>query len=97
MLDRVLAGKKMRGTFSAAESCALAQKLFAAELPQLTEKFRVRFLKNKTLHIAVVNSSIAAELRLAETTVLTALQKRAGGVKSVRYAVGPLPERVLAE
>lgn len=97
VLDRVLANKKMCATFSAAETCVLSEKLFAAELPALAGQFRVRFLKNKILHIAATSSSVAAELRLAETTVLTALQKRASGVRSVRYVVGPLPERVLPE
>ena len=94
VLKKVIAEKKMGAKFSAAEICVIAEKLFLAELPQLDGKFAVKFVKNGVLQIAVISSSLAAEMRLAETTVLEALKKR-GGVKSIRYSVGKLPEKIL--
>lgn len=84
----------MSAKFTAAEICTVTEKLFLAELPQLSEKFRVRFVKNGILHIAVMSSALAAEMRLAETNVVDVLNKRKAGIKSVRYQVGPLPERI---
>lgn len=85
----------MAGTFTAAQVCTVAEKLFLAELPQLSEKFTVKFVKNKTLHIAVLSSALAAEMRLAETIVLDLLQKRGARVNAVRYEVGKLPDKIL--
>lgn len=94
VLQKVLAEKKMSAKFSAAEICVVAEKLFLAELPQLDGKFAVKFVKNEILQIAVISSSLAAEMRLAESTILPALQKR-GSVKTIRYSIGKLPEKVL--
>ena len=94
VFNRVLADKKMKSKFDAAEICSVSEKLFAAELPKLSEKFRVKFIKNKILHIAVTSSVVSSELRLAETNVLTKLQERYLKIKQVRYSVGPLPEKV---
>lgn len=84
----------MAQKFSAAEVCTTAEKLFLAELPQTADKFVVKFFKNGALHIAVVNSSIAAELRLAESVIRAALAKRGTQIQSFRYSIG-LPEKVL--
>ncbi|MFH1545803.1 MAG: hypothetical protein ABIE14_00300, partial [Patescibacteria group bacterium] len=65
-----------------------------AELPQLDGKFAVKFIKNGMLQIAVISSSLAAEMRLAESAVLPALRKR-GAVKTIRYSIGKLPEKIL--
>ena len=95
VLKKVLAEKNMAAKFNAAQICSVAEKLFLAELPDLSGKFVARFVKNKMLHIAVLSSSLAAEMRLAETTVLDALNKRGAKLKAVRYEVGKLPEKVL--
>jgi len=95
VLKKVLASKKMSAKFTAAEICVVAEKLFLAELPALSGKFVIKFVKNGVIQIAVLNSSLAAELRLAENEVLKALKKRNGGVRSVRYSVGKLPEKIL--
>ena len=94
VLKKVLAEKKMSAKFSAAEICVVAEKLFLAELPQLDGKFTVKFVKNGTLQVAVISSSLAAEMRLAEFTILPALQKR-GEVKMIRYSIGKLPKKIL--
>ena len=94
MLDQVLAQKKMREKFGAAETCSIAEKVWLAEMPDLAGKFSPRFIKNGIFQISVANSSTAAELRLAETIVLEALRKRGAKIKSVRYSVG-LPEQIL--
>jgi len=94
VLNRVLADKKMKAKFSAAEVCVVAENTFAAELPQFSEKFRVKFIKNKVLYVAAENSSIASEMRFAEMTVFKAIAKLSVTVRQVRYSVGPLPERV---
>lgn len=94
VFNRVLADKKMKSKFDAAEICSVAEKLFAAELPKLAEKFRVKFIKDKVLHIAVTSSAIASEMRLAETAVLDKLGERYVKIKQVRYSVGPLPEKI---
>ena len=95
VLQKVLAEKKMSAKFSAAEICVVAEKLFLAELPQLDGKFAVKFVKNGTLRIAVISSSLAAEMRLAESEVLNLLKNRGGGVKTIRYSIGKLPEKIL--
>lgn len=84
----------MASKFSAAEICVVAERLFLAELPQVEGKFAVKFFKNGVLQVAVVNSSISAELRLAETSVRDALAKRGTKIKSLRYSVG-MPEKIL--
>ncbi|MFH0776261.1 MAG: DciA family protein [Patescibacteria group bacterium] len=94
MLQKVLAEKKMAAKFSAAELCSVAEKLFLAELPNLSGQFVVRFIQNGVLQIAVRNSSVGAELRLAETVVLDALKARGAKIKAIRYSVG-LPEKIL--
>lgn len=90
VLSRVLAGKKMRSKFNAAEICSVAEKLFSAELPYLVDKFRVKFIKNGILYLAVVSSAVGAEMRLAETNVLTKLQERYSNIKKVVYSVEKL-------
>lgn len=95
VLKKVLAEKKMAKSFSAAEVCVVAEKLFLAELPQISNKFVVKFLQNDILQIAVLNSSTAAAMRLAETVVHDALGKRGQKIKSFRYSVGKLPEKIL--
>ncbi|MCF7845644.1 MAG: DUF721 domain-containing protein [Candidatus Peribacteraceae bacterium] len=94
VLRKVLAEKKMAAKFSAAEICSVAEKLFLAELPQISGKFVVKFLKNSILHVAVANSSIAAEMRLAETIVRDSLNQRGAKIKSIRYESG-LPPKIL--
>ncbi|MFH1375296.1 MAG: DciA family protein [Patescibacteria group bacterium] len=94
VLNRVLADKKMKASFSAAQICTVAEKLFAAELPALSEKFTVKFVQDGILNIAVTSSAVGSEMHLAETNVVDALNKRKAGIKSVRYQVGPLPEKV---
>lgn len=94
VLRTVLAQKKMAAKFSAAEICFVSEKLFLAELPEIAGAFAVKFLKNGVLQIAVANSSIAAQMRLAETIVRDALIKRGAKVKTLRYSVG-LPEKIL--
>ncbi len=95
VLQKVLASKKMAKKFTAAEICVVAEKLFLAELPALSGKFVIKFVKNGVMQVAVLNSSLAAELRLAENEVLKSLKNRGGGVRSVRYSVGTLPEKIL--
>jgi hypothetical protein len=95
VLQKVLAEKRMAGKFTAAQICTVAEKLFLAELPSLTGKFTVKFVKTGTMHIAVISSSLAAEMRMAESTVLDLLNKRKAKIKAVRYEVGKLPEKVL--
>ncbi|MFA5352058.1 MAG: DciA family protein [Candidatus Gracilibacteria bacterium] len=95
VLNRVLADKKMQSTFSAAEACSSAEKLFLAELPEISGKFAVKSIKEGVVQIAVVNSAIAAQMRMCETTVLEILQNRFPKAKKIRYSVGPLPEMIL--
>jgi len=94
VLKKVLAEKKMSAKFTAAEICTVAGKLFAAELPALANKFTIKFIKDGILNIAVTSSAVSSEMRLAETNVLDTLNKRKAGIKSVRYQVGPLPEKI---
>ena len=95
VLNSVLAEKKMSAKFTAAEICIVAEKLFLTELPRLERKFRVKFIKNKILHIAVLSSSLAAEMRLAENEVLKSLKKHGKEIETVRYSVGKLPEKIM--
>ncbi len=95
VLSKVLADKRMALKFTAAETCVVAEKLFLAELPHLSGKFSVKFVKKNVLHISVLGSSLSAELRLAESEVLKLLQKRGSKVTSIRYSVGKLPDTVL--
>jgi len=95
VLKTVLANRKVSAKFSAAEICVVAEKLFLAELPDLSGKFVVKFIKNGVIYIAILNSSLAAKMRLAENEVLKILKKRSEKIKSFRYEVGKLPEKVL--
>ena len=85
----------MAAKFTAAQICTVAEKLFLSELPQLSGKFVIKFVKDKIIHIAVQNSALAAEMRLVETTILDMLKKRNAKVNSIRYEVGSLPEKVM--
>jgi hypothetical protein len=84
----------MREKFGAAEICVVAEKILLAEFPRLEKQFRPKFVKNKILHIAVKNSSVAAELRLAENFVLENFRAR-GEVRSIRYSTEKLDDRPL--
>jgi hypothetical protein len=87
VLDRVLANKNSAQTFSAAEACAFVEKLFLAEIPQISGKFHAKFVRNSTLTIAATSSAASNELRLAETIVLSELQLRFPRIKKIRYVI----------
>lgn len=87
ILGRVLAEKKMKATFDAAEVCVVAEKIIVAELPELSERVRVKFIKNGVLTVAVESSAVGQELQLASATILDALKKRYSQVRKLRMVV----------
>jgi hypothetical protein len=93
IVARVAANRNFASTFTAAEVCAAAQRIIAAELPQLSARFRVKFLQKDTLHIAVDSSAVGSELNLASQTILTEIQKRYPAVKKLRSSIGPIDLR----
>ena len=85
-----MAQKQQKTTFDAAEICSVTEKLFKAEMPQLTNFFIVKCVRGRVVEITVLNSSAAAELRLGEGIVLAELQKRYPQILKLRYTIGPL-------
>lgn len=90
IVNRVLSGKKQRGVFNAAEICSVAEKLFKTEMPEIAERFAVKFVKGRVVHVAALTSSVAAQLRMGELTVLMELQKRYPEIRQIRYSIGAL-------
>ncbi len=87
IVQEVAAKRSFASTFTAAEVCAAAGRIIAAELPQLSARLRVRFLQRGTLHIAVESSAVGSELQLAQLTILTEIQKRYPAVKKLRTTI----------
>lgn len=81
---RVAAGRRVATTFTAAEACAAAERIIAAELPRLAADVKAKFVKHDTLHIAVRSSVVGSEVQLASDTILREIQQRFPKIKKLR-------------
>lgn len=87
VLKRVAASRSVATTFTAAEACAAAERVIAAELPLLAGRYHPKFVKNGVLHIAVATSAVGSEIYFARETIVAQLQKRFAQIRDLRTTV----------
>lgn len=87
-------GKQSTRVFVAAEVCSFSKKILWTEVPELNPYVKIRFFQKGTLFLAVANSTVAAEIKLAEIELLKRIQKRFPEVQKIRYRFENFPPQI---
>jgi len=84
VFSRVMADRRVAVTYTAAETCSMAEKIIFAELPQLAGRVRGKFVRNGELHIATRSAAVSSEIQMASATILGEIQQRFPKIKKLR-------------
>ena len=84
VFDRVIADRRVAVAYSAAETCALADKIITAELPAVAGRVKATSIKNHVLQIAVTGSAVGSEVQLASATILAEIQQRFPNIQKLK-------------